>query len=508
MLEPIVLGHKGQVMKRMGDGWIFAMPSAQALVDAATDLQLRLSGHQDMRVRIAGHRGEIVEDESDFYGAGVNLTQRILTEAPPGGLMVSKELFDQFSPLAQDRFRDAGSFRLKNIALPVTLYQWRPNEGGEPLDGDVPSIKLEAFTCGPDDQETRSAGQDLHDQLLERLSRRTGIRVLDESTVRSKIATYVLRGRLRIAGTRGRLNLSMVLVDDGRAVWSKSYEGDPKDLFEFCDAVIEQADVDLRVQINAFDADRLAHLPVDRLSVSELRSRAAGFFYRGTMESYAEAQTLMDRALQLSPDDPMAMAMRTEAVIGLAAARFEDVPAAEAGRLSQDMNRVVELLPRSDYAFYVRGLFHLMVAKDDAAAAKDANRSILLSPAYAVGFELLGQTQMAAGQFRDAARNFQRAVDLSEADPLLPMRLYMLAMANICLGADEAAIEALDAARQLRPRIGGYGALRAIAAQRSCTDKASRDGELLSPSPMAPRLPLPVDFGWLAEALTPSAHKR
>jgi len=193
---------------------------------------------------------------------------------------------------------------------------------------------VEPFPAAPDDSETRAAVADLRDQLITRLSRRTGIRVLDESGgAGPEDADYLLRGRLRLTGGRGRFHLALVLRREGRPLWSETYEGGTADIFQFCDDTIERADADLRLQINAFDAERIADLPDEALSVSELRARAAHVFYKATLESWAHGKRLLERALRLSPDDPMAMAMYAEAVLTLAAAKWEQLPKETLDRL-------------------------------------------------------------------------------------------------------------------------------------------------------------------------------
>ena len=431
-LEPVAARHQGQVMKRMGDGWIFGFPDAKTLIASAIEIQQDLANHSEIRLRISRHTGELLEDESDFYGAGVNLTQRILTQAPPGGLTISEELLRKLPPDQSNEFHDAGAFRLKGIALPVTLFQWRPSEAGVVESGEVPSIAVEAFAFAPDDSETRGAADDLHEQLITRLSRRTGIRVLDDSTGQVRQATYLLRGRLRTAGARGRLCVSLMLGGENRTVWSQIYEGDPSDIFAFCDELIERVDVDLRLQINAFDGNRVAHLPEDRLSLSELRSRAASAFYRGTMQSWEEAERLLKRGKQLAIDDPMALAMMGEATVILNGARYEDLDAEEALLLEKDLDHAVEIAPRSDYVFWVRGLFRLNVRKDLTGAERDYQRVMSLSPAYAPGFELRGQIELASGKLEQATESLAHSVALSEEDPLLPYRLYILSVANFC----------------------------------------------------------------------------
>ncbi|WP_271952894.1 hypothetical protein, partial [Ruegeria faecimaris] len=211
----------------------------------------------------------------------------------------------------------------KNISQPVRLYQWRLAPGSTGKSGDVPSIAFQSFDYAPVDPETKALAGDLRDQLIVRVSRRKGVSVFDASAKSVEAATYDLRGRVRIAGRRGRFTITLVSRANARPVWSQTYEAQTEDVFDFCDTVLEQAEGDLRLQTNAFDGDRLAGLPVDDLSVSELRARAANEFYKVTIESWEEALSLIERAISLNPLDGMSLCMRVEAQLMLHGARYK-----------------------------------------------------------------------------------------------------------------------------------------------------------------------------------------
>ena len=505
-LEPVAEGKGGSLLKRMGDGWIFEFPDETNAVETALAVQHGLASHESIRLRVACHSGELLRDEADFYGPSVNLAQRIMTEAPPGGVMVSQTLFQQLPLTLSEGFRDAGSFRLKNIAAPVTLYQWRPAEsGGQRLD-EVPGIAVEPFNFAPDDSDTRAAAEDLREQLMLRLSRRTGIRVLDDITGGARNATYLLRGRLRIAGSRARLSLTMVLAADSRTVWSQNYEGDPSDIFAFCDDVIERADVDLRLQINAFDGDRVAHLPADRLSLSELRSRAASEFYLASMESWEEAQRLLERAERLSPEDPMTVCMLGEAEVTLAIARHQDLEPDLTEKLGHRLNHALEQTPRSDYAAWTRGLFRLHVEKDPKGARADLQRTMTLTQSYVPGFELIGEIELAEGRFTEAVSLLEKTVALSQNDPLLPVRLHLLAIAHCCQGAYAKAVGVMEQAMALKPETEAFSVLHTIALAGEAGDARQVAAQTVRPSRpsiASPRLVLPAEYQWLNDALKP-----
>ena len=510
-VEPIAREHDGEILKRMGDGWIIAFNSIHAAVQCAMKTQETIAEHPALKMRIGAHIGEIVEDDTDFYGAGVNLAQRLQAEAPPGGVMVSQDLYRQMTGPLSEAFEDAGSFKLKNIALPVTGYQWRPSSGGRRSTGDVPTIAMELFEFAPDDSDTRAIASDLHDQILLALSRRTGIRVLDDAAGIAKESDYVLRGRLRVSGGRGRLNLAMVLRQENRVTFSKNYEYPTTDMLEFCDFLVARADTDLRLQINVFDGSRLVDIPDDKLSASELRSKAANSFYMGTYESHEYAGQLMDRAIELNPNDAMALAMRADAVILLAAARFDDLDAETVNSLENDLNMAVETSPRSDFIFIVRSFLQVFGKRDHMAGRRDSEYALSLNPNYPLGFWALGQSHMLAGEFSEAIVALEKSIILSETDPLLSARLFPLGVSYYLDNQFEKAAAAIDRAIQLRSTQWAFHELRALCCRQHGdtigAEKSHAAASRLpkSPSVLATKLPLPDPYTEFIMKFAPAA---
>lgn len=509
-LEPAVVERDGEILKRMGDGWIVAFSSITKAMQGAMAVQEGLVAHPLIKLRIGLHIGEIVEDETDFYGAGVNLAQRLQTEAPPGGIMISQDLHRQLTGDLAKAFTDAGSFKLKNITSPVTGFQWRPSaRTAAPNEaGDLPTISVERFTYAPENRETEAATEDLRDQLIHSLSRRTGVRVLDEAQGGGR-AVYILRGRLRLSSGRGRMTLSLIVRDSGETKWSRSYDGDAGDIFAFCDELIEKSVAGLRIQINAFDNDRIAALPDDRLSLSELRSRAAASFYKCTVESWTFARDLLDRAVRLNADDPTALAMRALAETFLATAHFQPLPAWRIEALANDLDRAVELAPRSDFVFSSRSFFRSNLHRDAPGALQDADRALSLNASYHIAYDARAEAHMLADRMDAAIVDLQKAVALGESDPLLPFRLFLLAIAYHLVGRSSEALETLDHALQLRSGQRRYHCLKAFICRATgragdAAEAERRAAQLPNePSIVAPMPPLPERYGELVSALVP-----
>ncbi len=450
-LEPVVVAQGGRILKRLGDGWIFSFPAIADCVACAMEVQTGMLALKGVQLRIGCHFGDIVEEGEDVYGSGVNIAARIQAEAPPGGVMISEDMMRQLSGIRADAMKEAGVFRLKNIAQPVRLYQWRPaQERGNVVD-DVTSVAVGLTEYAPLDADTAALAGDLRDQLINRMSRRSGVVVYDAASTAVQNTTYDLRSRLRVSGGRGRFSLSLVLRSDGRPVWSESYDRETDDIFAFCDLVLQRAESDLRLQMNAFDGDRLVDIPDDELSVSELRARAAVLFYRGSYQEWVHAEALMERAVGMNPNDGVALAMRAEAKFTLAGARYDKLSEAQIQQLEKDLDLAVEQNSGSDYVLWARGIFRVQCLKDVQAALSDLARTRQLNAAYMEAHELDGHIRMMCEDFEAAAASYEFLLQRQTQDPLIASRAFMRAVALYCAGEFEAAAEQAQFSVDLRP---------------------------------------------------------
>lgn len=508
-LEPIAERHGGEILKRMGDEWIIAYPSAVSSVAAALEIQSGLAGHPKIRLRIGLHMGDIVSDEADVYGAGLNVACRLQTEAPPGGVMMSSDVYHQLSEKHAQEFLDAGTFKLKNIPRPIQCFQWRPKELVIGLRTDeVPIIGVERLVAAPSDDETKAAADDLHEQIVYGLSRRTGIKVRDMSVGSIKKTTYSLRGRFRRSGGLARVNLSLVLLDDASAVWADVFEGNATDFFAFCDDVASQVDAKLRLFVNSLDNNRIGEIPDENLSVSELRTRAAGLFYECTIPDLERCISVMDRARRLNPNDGMSLSMWATGVVMQNRIRFETFDDDKLQELVDAFDRTVELMPQSDFIFFARCLFRSTVVRDPDKVMSDAQRCYELSPHYPQAHICLAYGHLLQGDLEQAVASFRDGTALKN-DPYWTYRRFHMAAAQFCAANYQGTIETLREMIELKPSVRGFRKLLVLALKYD-----GREDEASDQEQMASKLDngenffvqepaLPDSHLWLREALAP-----
>jgi class 3 adenylate cyclase/TolB-like protein len=511
-LEPVAKTYGGEVLKRMGDGWILAFPGVEAALDCAEDVQSSLAEHEIIKLRIGCHVGEIVEDEADFYGNGVNIAQRIETEAPPGGAMFSEDLFRQLSEARQKELSDVGMFNLKNIATPMRLYQWRPaNLTTAPNKGSLPSVGFENFVAAPDSAENAALAQDLHDGMVQFSMKRTGITTVDAASVEATPTLFLVHGRLRVSGTRARFSVSLILRRDMTTLWTESYDGDVADPFAFVDDILPVVSSDLRLQTIQYDGNRLAHLKNSQLSVSELRARAAGLFFKQTLESWEEGYAALDRAVQLSPTDGMSLAMRAQSRLNLSNIKFETLSDAEIARIGRDLDVAVVESPNSDFVFWARGAYRMRALRDLKAAASDIEYSRQINPTFLGFVDLITQMALLESQPQKAVEALASYVQMTSNDPFRVTRLAFTA--RVYLAAGDFAMARLTAreAVDLRPMDRGLQLLKALACQKAGDMRGLSEARAAAsrlpkqPSIAVNQLTLPPEMEWINEALHPQA---
>src|SRR5213082_1437497 len=121
--------HQGRIVKLTGDGMLIEFPSVVNAVACAIDIQRGMRTHnsraaQESRIefRIGVNLGDIIVEEGDIFGDGVNVAARLESIAPVGGIAVSQSVRDHVGKRLDLAFEDMGERRLKNIDAPVRVY--------------------------------------------------------------------------------------------------------------------------------------------------------------------------------------------------------------------------------------------------------------------------------------------------------------------------------------------------------------------------------------------------
>jgi TolB-like protein/class 3 adenylate cyclase len=334
LAEPKIGEHSGRIVKTTGDGILAEFPSVVDAVRCAAELQRAMIDREAgvpedrrIRFRIGINLGDVIVEDDDIFGDGVNVAARLEALAEPGGICVSRVVRDQVRDKLPYAFEDLGEQNVKNIARPVRVYALRP-EAVAALPGSSPpttppipqpavaprlSIVVLPFANLSNDPEQQYFADGITEDLTTDLSRIADMVVISRSTAftfqgkrvdikqinRELCVRYVLEGSVRRSGNRIRVNAQLIDAETDAHLWAERFDGDASDLFGLQDEITSRIANTLGVELRAADAARPTEHP-DALDYS-LRGRAIRDSKGFTRETRAEAISMYERALALDP---------------------------------------------------------------------------------------------------------------------------------------------------------------------------------------------------------------
>ena len=137
LIDPQIALYRGRIVKTTGDGMLAEFASAQDAVRCAIEIQTEMARHETdtdedrrIRYRVGINLGDVVFEDGDIYGDGVNVAARLEGLAEPGGVCISDIVHQTVLDRAGEPFRDMGGQRVKNISRPIKVWQWSP--GAQP----------------------------------------------------------------------------------------------------------------------------------------------------------------------------------------------------------------------------------------------------------------------------------------------------------------------------------------------------------------------------------------
>ena len=136
IIEPAIAARAGRLVKAMGDGFLLEFPSAVEAVECAAEVQQRVSELESQSksahpivLRVGINVGDIMVEDGDVFGDGVNVAARLEGLADPGGILLSRAAYDQVRDKVDYVFEDLGERSLKNIARAVHVFRLTKAQG-------------------------------------------------------------------------------------------------------------------------------------------------------------------------------------------------------------------------------------------------------------------------------------------------------------------------------------------------------------------------------------------
>jgi TolB-like protein/class 3 adenylate cyclase/tetratricopeptide (TPR) repeat protein len=453
LVDLAIASHRGRIVKTTGDGMLVEFASAVDAARCAVEVQRGMVGQnanvpQEVRLefRIGIHVGDIIIDDNDIFGDGVNIAARLEGIAEPGGVCISDDAYRQVRGKVEIVCDDLGPQPLKNIAEPMRA--WRVRLGGQgaatakpasPASQvpalalpDKPSIAVLPFQNMSGDPEQEYFADGMVEDIITALSQFKSLFVIARNssfTYKGKAVDikqvgrelgvrYVLEGSVRKAVNRVRITGQLIEAETDRHIWADKFDGGLEDIFDLQDQVTSSVVGLIAPKLEQAEIERAKHKPTERLDSYDLYLRGMELVSTRTLAPLPEALELFKKAFERDPDYAAAYAMAAWTI--LLQQSISGIPLTNKKRT--DAIRLANLGATKgiDDAFALSRSGHVLtyLGHEYDRGASLVEQAVALNPNLANAWHSRGWVSLMCDEYERSIESFDRMIRLSPLDPL------------------------------------------------------------------------------------------
>ena len=452
VIDPKIAEHRGRIVKTTGDGVLIEFPSVVDAVRCAVAVQQQMAERnsaqeQEKRIefRVGIHVGDIIIDDNDIFGDGVNIAARLEGIAAPGGVCISDDAHRQTRGKTDITFDYMGEHTLKNITEPMRAWQIRLTGEAAPLVRsasspiqaqdlalpDKPSIVVLPF-----DNMSAEPGQEyLADGIVEAITaalscirsffviaRSSAFTYKGRATNARDIGkqlgvAYLLEGSVQKVGSRLRIIVQLIETEGGAHVWSSRFDGAIDEFFDLQDRITEQVAGALQPSIRIAEIERSRRKRPQDLGSYDYTMRAMPHVWSLERAESAKALELLEKALTIDPGYPLALSLAGWCHAQRSVYNWADDIAVSQAMARSLAERAAEMSGDDPIILAILGAVHTFV-RNYGTARVLLERAVTLDPNAAWAWSRLGWLENYVDQPTKAIENFERALRLSPFDPM------------------------------------------------------------------------------------------
>jgi adenylate cyclase len=274
LVRLILPRHNGREVKTIGDAFMVEFASALDAVRCAYDIQraireFNVAMPEERRVvlRVGVHLGDVVVSQGDISGDAVNIASRIEAIAEPGGVCLTRQVYDQVRSRFELPLLSLGEVKPKNVATPIEVFRvvlpWTAQPETQRGAPDKKRIAVLPFTNISPDPADEYFADGMTEEVIATMSRISGLKVIARTSVmgykggQKKISDIareldvgsVLEGSVRKVGDRARVTVQLIDSQTSEHLWTESYDRDLKDVLAIQSDISKTVAEALRVKL-------------------------------------------------------------------------------------------------------------------------------------------------------------------------------------------------------------------------------------------------------------------
>ncbi len=469
LIDPKITEHRGRIVKTTGDGMLVEFVSVVDAVRYAVDIQRGMGERNadvapDRRIefRIGINVGDIISDENDIYGDGVNVAARLEALAEPGGIMVSRNVYDQVRDKLNFRFEDLGEQTVKNIARPIGVHRVSITDSATPIvskdaavaaksgasTADRPSIAVLPFANMSGDPAQEYFADGISEDIITGLSKLRWFFVIARNSsftykgkavdvkrvARELGVRYVLEGSVRKGGNRVRITAQLIDAATNNHIWADRYDGDLTDIFELQDEITKKVVGAIEPKLLEAEGIRSQNRSPEDIGAWDMVMHANSLFWRLTKDEGEAAIEMLRRAVERYPNYAPAHSMLAFMLLvsGYAAWTLSELEP-QVRQAETLATRAATLDDNDPWAHLALG-YVAFTRRHTEEAIQQFQRSIDLNPNFAAAHGYFGWALALDGQSDRAIPHLEQAIRMNPHDPQNAIFFVGLAAAHYLRG--------------------------------------------------------------------------
>ena len=499
--------NKGHLVKSLGDGLLLEFEDARTAIKAAFAIQQASARENQgqppdklMLLRIGIEESDVIINERDVFGHGVNLAARFTSLAGPGEIVTSAAVREQLTPDLDADVEDLGDCFLKHVKDPVRTYRVRPPGSTAPprlapsLVNVFPTLSVIPFTGRGVGKEHEVLGEILAEELIRDFSRSPDLNVisrLSTTAFRQRIvsldevrdhlnANYIVSGTYRVDGGRISVNAELAETKTSQVVWSERIEDRLGSVVQGESGLVSGVVSEVRSAIVLREVKRARALALPTLETYSLLLGAITMMHRLSKQDFERARQMLEAIIERAPREAIPRAWLAQWYVLRVQQGWAVDPQRDNRTALSIAGRALDTDPESSLALAIDGLVHTHLLKRFDVARERYDHAIKVNPSDPLAWLLSGTLHAFTDEGNSAVEQTETALSLSPFDPHRYYYDSLTASAYLTAGQFDKALEL--ARHSLRANRSHTSTLRvmAVAQWKLGQRKAAREtGEIL-----------------------------
>jgi class 3 adenylate cyclase len=470
LIDPCVSEHGGRIVKNTGDGFLATFDSAPAAVGCALTLQRSLAAataDQSAELRIAFRMGlnlaDIILENDDIFGDGVNIAARLQSYAEAGDVIVSAAVFDELDEATRSLGFDIGEIFLRNHERPVRVFALRPVASGTPVArigeskagaDERASIAILPFRMNSVRSDRSFVAAGVVDSIIHSLSGHKelfvisrgstlqyGRRRVDPVTVGRELGVrYVMDGAVSLTNGHVRISTELIANENGAVVSADHHDGEIGELFELQDRISLKLVRTIAPHIRERELRRALRKHPQNLTGYDLLLQALDLLYKMDTDSFARARGLLQQAMALDPSYAPPFTYAALWHIFRVGELGSPDPDGDSKAAADRALAAIERDGNDALALAIYGHVQAFLLRDTVTAQRFLDRAIEAGPSVAMAWTMSSAARGFVGNGPLAVLHAEKGQRLAPADPYRFWHEGILAQAHYINGDLDQAI--------------------------------------------------------------------